>query len=262
MVSESRQDDNEMGRDNIRPEEEIEEKENTQNGKYEIKAYQILGIIIAPLGIRYPGSLLWYVVDVKQGNGKPSFRLKGKDYRSPTWSWASVEGEISIMGGLEEFEGITLATVLNASVNGGDQLGTRPVSGGRLHMRGPFGKATWDQFRRDTSAGDSPRLTSIVDANGTTFDHAVYNSVFFDHFDPAVIHDQLFCLVIVGEPASEGGREMLLVNGLLLQRLVGLPETYERVGTFSLGSLFALDLTPGYRNPTFDPLVEHEIIIV
>ncbi|KAL9066791.1 MAG: hypothetical protein Q9157_007018 [Trypethelium eluteriae] len=39
--------------------------------------------------------LLWHVPELKQFNGQPSVRPA--DYRAPSWSWASVEGEISYM---------------------------------------------------------------------------------------------------------------------------------------------------------------------
>ena len=40
-----------------------------------------------------PKGLLWNVEDCRQASGQPSRRPEG-GYRAPTWSWASVEGEI------------------------------------------------------------------------------------------------------------------------------------------------------------------------
>lgn len=82
-----------------------------------------------------PHSLFWYVVD-----GKPSFRPA--DYRAPSRSWASVEGDILIMGRLDEATAGDLTTIVGVEIYCGDRIGAQSVYGGHMLIREPFGKVS------------------------------------------------------------------------------------------------------------------------
>lgn len=223
-----------------------------------------------------PNALLWNVLGSKHGDGKPSFRPA--DYRAPSWSWASVEGDISHVSSAigriaDEYDEQTLTTtaVLGVKITGGEAFCVQPVTGGYLRIRGPFARIKWEEYCPHPqvafwTVGFIPCLTSVVDDRGTSWPAAAFtkiNSVYFDKFSPDSTHStEYFALVVTVEPLPSGnGRsEMIQVNGLLLSQVFGSQnECYRRVGAFSLGSLY---VGPEYEYPKFAALQEREICII
>ena len=77
--------------------------------------------------------LLWWVPSGKQANGRSSYRPK--QYRSPSWSWASIEAEV--LYATSESSTEVFATVLDAHV---EQLGSDPtgqIASGYIKLRVP-----------------------------------------------------------------------------------------------------------------------------
>ena len=104
---------------------------------------------IAGLWLRVlPTQLLWHVDDCKQANGLPA--RKPTSYRAPSWSWASVDGEVSTSD--INRDGI-LITVINTHVKPltDDETGQIEdgyiVLQGKLFPAGLYRCATVDELR-------------------------------------------------------------------------------------------------------------------
>ena len=78
-----------------------------------------------------PTQLLWFVRDAKQANGFPAKRPPF--YRAPSWSWASVDGEVS--AGTVSYDGI-LITVTSTKITPVTDDETGQVGDGTIVLRG------------------------------------------------------------------------------------------------------------------------------
>jgi hypothetical protein len=100
--------------------------------------------------------LLWYnVARYPNGRGRGRERLPGKrplEYCAPTWSWASINGDISWHHPKVKYK--WLATVINVQVDLVDpEYPFSQVSGGTLRLRGPVQIAY--VFKEDNPAGSN-----------------------------------------------------------------------------------------------------------
>ncbi|KAL2055201.1 hypothetical protein ABVK25_004539 [Lepraria finkii] len=83
-----------------------------------------------------PIQLIWFVRDAKQANCSPAKRPPF--YRAPSWSWASVDGEVS--AGTVSYDGI-LITVTSAKVTPATNDETGQVEDGYFVLRGKLSPA-------------------------------------------------------------------------------------------------------------------------
>ena len=74
--------------------------------------------------------LQWYVPECKQANGLPSTRPK--PYRTPSWSWASVEADVRY----RSVESDILVKVIDASVTPVTEDPTGQVENGFIRLKG------------------------------------------------------------------------------------------------------------------------------
>jgi hypothetical protein len=121
--------------------------------------FQLLGAGIYLAGLwqcQMPFGLLWAVSNGRQVDDKPSFRPK--EYRAPSWSWASVEGMIDFQWSFPrdkyteplraDFVEVTVKVLddnegpQDSSLSPSRSL-TGPVLEGFLRIRGCLGSATW-----------------------------------------------------------------------------------------------------------------------
>lgn len=167
--------------------------------------------------------LLWYVEDCEQINREPSTRPA--TYRSPSFSWASVDGKIS--GGQLTDEGM-LIEVVEINIEHETEDVTGLVKGGSIRLKGTLKllKLTWDMFTE----------TWIMTVNGTEVLPQVENE--WERFGPLVFLDvnqpdfnglnereALFCM-----PARAPiGRWTLLVC-LIFEKVGGQNGTFRRIG--------------------------------
>ncbi|CCM06808.1 uncharacterized protein FIBRA_09109 [Fibroporia radiculosa] len=89
-----------------------------------------------------PYQLLWFIESRRQSNGEGSFRPA--PYRAPSWSWASVEGEVNTTSLNNPNSASILVSVLNAHVTlVRSENKTGQTKGGFLILRGHLSAAGW-----------------------------------------------------------------------------------------------------------------------
>jgi len=93
----------------------------------------------------------------EQANGQAPFRVK--EYRAPTWSWASIEGRISYRYKRDyDLTGDTqLAFVEDAEIETIDGTPTGPVKSGLIRIRGPLTEKHDGAFNPDDQADPRPK---------------------------------------------------------------------------------------------------------
>lgn len=170
-------------------------------------------------------------------------------YRAPTWSWASLDGRI-IWPSYPQFETNYQTLSDMDTVNGEIQLlsySARPLGENifgrlqdarltlmakyqRVSLSGPRSWVTGNHHRYEDSADDHRNTAyrlSVYDALGDEFGLAS-----LDRETETLPTEEIFAIRLVKIPASDVRRDTL--TGLLLQRSVEKPGTFERIGVFVL----------------------------
>ncbi|KAF7505044.1 hypothetical protein GJ744_001498 [Endocarpon pusillum] len=165
-----------------------------------------------------PQSLLWYT-------NRPSYPIL--QYRAPSWSWASIDGEITYAA---IYRGSIVAEVLASTVSTNDgSFG--PVTDGSLLMKGFVWRA----------ARILPRLRgSCISADKycRSIPSAVNVHVFWDvvrgSSDSVVFQDNFFFLPVV---MREWGTEYMDLCGLVLEPTQDVKGRFRRVGSFKVSDV-------------------------
>lgn len=145
-----------------------------------------------------PYHLLWY-------KEKPAATGRSVVYRAPTWSWASVDGEvwshpISLMDGEEILVSIVEAVVQNAGSNT-----TRSVASGSIKMRGLLKQA------RLFSLDEDELHVLLFNGRGPT---DINDSIAYPDRIEAYKSDELWCVPIHRFEVEEGDWR---IYGLVLE---------------------------------------------
>src|SRR3569833_960270 len=129
-----------------------------------------------------PWSLLWYAETAGPG---PASALRAPEWRAPSWSWASVDAQISHIFGrlVYEYQKVLVYVrhVSTIPVKGGSEFGC--VSAGRLVLSGFLGTATWDHglFVDPNEPGDWTFSTEVTQHDfRLIIDDEICGSVNFD----------------------------------------------------------------------------------
>ncbi|OTA65349.1 HET-domain-containing protein [Hypoxylon sp. EC38] len=166
-------------------------------------------------------TLAWYV-----RVGTPANRAI--HYRAPSWSWASLDGNIIIPDTFLE-ETTELSSLLSAEMSFFDEDDTREVKSGTLTL---YGAACI--IESDSSSNNQHEVKAFrrfydlqpVERNKAEESWLGKPTVIFDTIDD--FRSELFCIWLVAQPAALRGWQ---ASGLAL-RCVG-PNTYMRVGAVS-----------------------------
>jgi Heterokaryon incompatibility protein (HET) len=173
--------------------------------------------------------LLWYVQDCKQINHEPS--AHASVYRAPSFSWASVDGNIS--GGQLTDEGMLIDVVeINIEHETNDVTGL--IKSGFLRLKGTLKllKLAWDMFTE----------TWVMTVNGTdllprmeTERERLGPLVFLDvnqpDFNELNERDALFCM-----PARAPMEQWTLLVCLIFEKVEGQNGTFRRLGISMTGN--------------------------
>ncbi|KAL9053168.1 MAG: hypothetical protein Q9206_004039 [Seirophora lacunosa] len=161
--------------------------------------------------------LLWKVTDGKQANGLPSTRAA--QYRAPSWSWASLDGQI--MPGRPNTERVLMSI---------EEAATEPLVPGNPLSQLRFG---WIRLcgvllpgtlkPPESSTLQPDRLNVDLAVETATADHWIFPDTQNEIFDQSV-----FCLVVLTENKYDG----TLVQGLALHCTDAVKATYRRVGLY------------------------------
>lgn len=167
-------------------------------------------------GMNLVHQLTWYV------SSEPTFRPTG--YRAPSWSWASVDGEIKLFSNLSYFkdnDGYPLIKVIEVitDTSGRDEFGQ--VQGGHLKLLGQiidFGVATI-----------TPKATHGYDI---LIDPRVKHLKFaLDAYERTEFKRRGYCLPISISVTRQ--TDEFCFDGLLLERIDVASNTYRRIGLLS-----------------------------
>ncbi len=162
-------------------------------------------------------SLVWSVLS---GGVRPA------SYRSPTWSWASIDGPVFIPYFHAEQRREMLITILKAQTEARDDP-FGPVDGGSIQIKGPLCRTQMDY--PDSSQSSRTNISLKLASSGLSLD---FDELYFD--DSQFVHSTspsttLFLLGV----SKWHDPSLLPIDGLVLQ-LTGLAKgQYSRVGSFS-----------------------------
>ena len=179
--------------------------------------------------------LIWVASDEYPDS---SFRFRPKEYRAPSWSWASLEGATSYSECLPSNHEMitTMASIVEAQITPISNR-TGQVSGGFLKICGRLGLLRWAQDP-DTSRG---RIFKILEITSSAPKPAAqipnakprsfgYKPVRFDEFDIANPPPEvLFCMSILCSEETTRNVDPM-IYGLLMTRTDR--GEYKRVGRF------------------------------
>ena len=162
-----------------------------------------------------PYQLLWY-------KEKPSGTERSAVYRAPTWSWASVDGEvwghpISLMEGEE-----ILVTILEAVVQNAGPNTTGSVVSGYIKMRGMLKQARWVYLEEDEMH------ILLFDGRGPT---DVNDSAAYPDCGEVSKEDEVWCLPVHRFEVVEGDWR---IYGLVLEKTSSEKAEYRRIGVFKV----------------------------
>ena len=164
-----------------------------------------------------PQSLLWYT---------PKGGVSARQYRAPSWSWASIDGEIDYASRLQ---GPIVAEVLASTVSANDgSFG--PVTDGSLLMKGFVCRA----------ASILPRPSRFCTRGGKyclcnrlTVKVKVFRDVDSGPSDVVSIHDNHFFLPVTNDWALlRQGQRYWAQCGLILEPIQNVKGRFRRVGIF------------------------------
>lgn len=165
-----------------------------------------------------PQQLLWRASGNKQANGLPS--AKPPHYRAPSWTWASVDADIS--PGPLHTDGIVMISVQDANVQPLTDDPTGQVCGGHIQLRGMIAKAEfWAEHRRGPYVIRYKIGAEVVPDPRTRIGTDVY-----------------FLLVTQGpDSTSSNPQTIKSFQGLLLHPVDETETKFERCGYFEITTI-------------------------
>lgn len=181
-----------------------------------------------------PASLVWEMYNSRTGPKD----LRPTEYRAPSWSWASVDGMVSLPVGLQSK---TLARVESIKVQYVENNISLGVVSAEMHIHGPI--AAIEIIERTVPARKSQyaEVTAMFKPRGSSLEN--FKGSHLCRFDTKLDHlncEELFALVIMEEPGS----------GLLLRRSVKTPHAFERCGCFHVWDASDLGILLGVAETT------------
>ncbi|KAI0376402.1 HET-domain-containing protein [Hypomontagnella monticulosa] len=163
-------------------------------------------------------TLLWYVQV-----GSPARRAA--DYRAPSWSWASLDGNL-IMPDMFLEETIELSSILSTDMEflGGDDTGE--VKGGTLTLYGPVCRVKLSALSDNQYSTEAFRRFDghVTESSKIDDSWLPVSTVIFDTKDD--LGEDIFCIWLIAQPPALRGWQ---TSGLALQG-VG-DDMFQRVGT-------------------------------
>jgi hypothetical protein len=199
-----------------------------------------------------PASLLWRPTNTKAAQRHNHHGRSGVSYRyvdwnfghyvAPTWSWASVDGQISFESCQMNWTSEDyLARMEDASVSYHDRYRFGQITSGFVKVSGPVATALWE-IKDEYPPSSPPRNESKLMVISQMFpphlarcasvkvdtDRPHYEEIFLDSFIED-IPEELTLLCIIGRQRQG----ILITEGLVLQRSTEA-DTYFRIGFFSV----------------------------
>lgn len=166
-----------------------------------------------------------------------------RDYRAPSWSWASVDGKVTlypITDTQTEEISVEILEAKTFSIVGGEMS---QLTHGHINLRGTLRPAHMAQFRPDYST----RLSLEPDGKPTTSINVWPDNL--DNIFPATVKRlPVFCLPVHVWWNSDGDR---CTEGLILSQTEGRHEAkFKRVGRFKISLADSEVLESFYKIPT------------
>ncbi|RMJ12711.1 hypothetical protein CDV36_007607 [Fusarium kuroshium] len=178
---------------------------------------------VAGMWRRYlEGELLW----VAQFNHQPGRCTRPREYRAPTWSWASVDGPIT--PGEPRIQD-SLITVQDYHLDYWTDDKTAAIRGGWLRLRGVLRKATLERkaaegYYWDMSL-DGEKFNTQEETSPANCEPRVMLDILQEDFDQENAQGLLFCMC--ARSKNEDGRGMYI---LVLKMVQGETGTFQRIG--------------------------------
>ncbi|KAI9666296.1 MAG: hypothetical protein M1821_004231 [Bathelium mastoideum] len=160
-----------------------------------------------------------------------------KDYRAPSWSWASIDGVLEFRSDArDETKAIELATVREARTRYWGNLETGEIKGGFLKLMGPWFRMTaCPQDEEPTYSNKNERtvakfhMLEKAEVPPAITQIAFQARVYFD--DLMDVIDEAFCFAIKGDHSDEGTFEASVL--VLSQVDNSVDERWKRIGIVS-----------------------------
>jgi hypothetical protein len=174
---------------------------------------------------------MWKEMLIKQLSWSPSSKNKRPNWRAPSWSWTSIDAEISYWPGWDhdELAKIEYAQVLNATtmLAGSDTFGA--VSDGELRLRcAGMVRGRYCEPSNAENAGPGESEDDRVMLDVETREFPVIMDCLQDSFMKA--SDPIYLLPLFG--GETGGGPELMICGIVLQHGGLTKGRYRRVGSF------------------------------
>ncbi|KAI1370377.1 HET-domain-containing protein [Hypoxylon crocopeplum] len=165
-----------------------------------------------------PDSLLWKVKG-------PS--LRPSSYRAPSWSWASVDGSVTLPAGGRN-SSCPLVRVLNAETFARDENAMGEISGGRVLLKGPMCIAKGLQPKKPSNPLHNVRKISTIHCLDTDLpiDAQLAADIQFD--DSRDQYDEVYALAFWSVPYDAISK--IVAEGLALIPVDESLSLYRRVG--------------------------------
>ena len=204
-------------------------------------------------------SLLWYVPSRRQANSKPSIRpcvTDGSSYRAPTWSWASVDAQITWNWPAEYGENMIDIVETTIEETGRQELGA--ISAASMKVEGhaiPVVLSIVDQddnglavengryavhLQNGTSDSTSPKPSNTVTS-------AMEPKIYLDAPMLPTAAMEAFLLPVCTRWRGGSDHMAASLAGLLVKKAerVALVGQYERIGVFAMDEIHAQALLGG-----------------
>jgi hypothetical protein len=162
--------------------------------------------------------LLWFIDEPKPGLTRAT---RSTEYRAPSWSWASIDGAISMRDTIAsaDITSPTLAEIVDAQVTATGDKGIGKVTGGYVKIKGHLGHCRWKAARsgsRSATLSDFVPIPPIGDMYADNIQTLTCGIDFDDAGDTIDKYNSIYCLPLVGFVDMNRGENGDYTIGLIL----------------------------------------------
>ena len=214
-------------------------------------------------------SLLWYVPSRRQANSKSSVRPAAVDsshYRAPTWSWASVDAQVSWNWPAECRKDVI--TIVNTTIQADEQHQLGAITGACMKVKGSLLPVELNIVGRNTEGAvvENGRyalgpLTTVSESTATgprrQSAGPIEVNVYLDEPMLPRTFMHAYLLPVCTDWQGTSDYTIAALAGLLIRKAptAAAAEGYERIGVFALDSSQAHHLQSGFQKQQILTLV-------
>lgn len=145
------------------------------------------------------------------------------NYRAPSWSWASINGQISFPFRDDILYAEYLFSISNLKVDAAGDDSTGQINGACIHGIGILKEARWDKQTDCVFLQNSSSYQSITLHTGNNT-HFLVKGVFFDLPSDKIENPRIYCLPLIANITGLGGLILCRTNSTGHFRRIGMFE--------------------------------------